>query len=105
MNNITKIIIYCLSSGIVVFFIGFIFLKIKKKKNKIIKDLDKKKNMLENLSIPAELTKVEMIIKNEKIEEKYNNWKERYETIKNDNIVRLNDMIIDLDISTSKKNY
>ena len=61
--------------------------------------------MIENLEIPAELSKVEPIIKNEKIEEKYNNWNERYEELKQDDILRINDMIVDLDISTNRKDY
>ena len=44
-----------------------------------IEQLDREKNMIETAPIPSELAKLETIIKNDKIEEKYNNWLERFE--------------------------
>lgn len=107
MKNIIIDVVVLLVSCIIVFIIGFIILKIKRRKklDSIIEDLDREKNMLENMSIAAELSKLETIKKNDKIEEKYINWQNRYDSIKAEDMGRLNDMIIDLDISTSKKNY
>ena len=78
--------------------------KRKKKMSQYIEKLDREKNMIESAPIFSELSKVEMIIKNEKIEEKYNEWKDRFEKIKEQYIDKINDMVIDLDVS-DKKNY
>ena len=70
-----------------------------------IEQLDREKNMIETAPIPSELAKLETIIKNDKIEEKYNNWLERFESIKTDNIDKINDMLIDLDFVGGKRKY
>ena len=62
----------------------------KKKIAQYIEELDREKNMIESAPIFSELSKVEMIIKNDKIEEKYNEWKERFEKIKEEYIDKIN---------------
>ena len=82
---------------------------IKKKRNskfkQTIERLDKEKNLIESTPILLELAKVETIIKNDKMEEKYKQWQERFENIKNDQIAHITDMIIDLDIFVGNKDY
>ena len=51
----------------------------------------------------SELAKVESIVKNDKMEEKYKNWQKRFEVIKDEKVNLINDMINELDISTSQK--
>ena len=67
-------------------------------KNKI-KSLEVQRNMVASTPVLLELSKVEPIIKNDKMEEKYNQWQERFENIKNDQIAKINDSIIELDIN------
>ena len=81
------------------------FRKRNKNLKKRIELLDREKNVIESAPIMAELAKVETIIKNDKIEEKYNDWQSRFEKIKENNVPIINDMIIDLDFSGSKKKY
>ena len=81
---------------------------IKKRKNLLkvrIEEMDRDKNMLESAPIPSELAKLETIIKNEKIGEKYKEWQERFELIKSDNLNKINDMVIDLDFDGEKRKY
>ena len=82
---------------------------LKRKKNKSFKKqielLDKEKNIIESTPVLSELAKVETIIKNDKMEEKYKNWQERFEIIKVAQISNVNDMITDLDIFLDKKDY
>lgn len=81
----------------------------KKKRNKSYKkqidSLDKEKNIIESTPVLSELAKVETIIKNDKMEEKYKAWQERFEVIKVAQISNINDMITDLDIFLDKKDY
>lgn len=81
----------------------------KKKRNKSYKKqieiLDKEKNIIESTPVLSELAKVETIIKNDRMEEKYKSWQERFEIIKVAQLSNINDMIIDLDIFLDKKDY
>ena len=92
---------------IIIMTIIFLIYRKKEKENikKLIEALDRDKNMIETAPILSELAKMETIIKNDKIEEKYNAWKERFENIKEDNVNKINDMVIDLDLVGEKKRH
>ena len=60
--------------------------KRSKRLKNLIEQLDREKNIIETAPIPSELSKLETIIKNDKIEEKYNNWMERFDLIRTENI-------------------
>lgn len=77
--------------------------KRSKRLKNLIEQLDREKNIIETAPIPSELSKLETIIKNDKIEEKYNNWMERFDLIRTENIDKINDMIVDLDITGGMK--
>lgn len=70
-----------------------------------VENLDKEKNLIASTPVYSELAKVESIVKNEKMEEKYKNWQKRFDVIKEERINLINDMINELDINTSVKNY
>lgn len=72
---------------------------------KEVEELDKEKNMIASTPVLSELAKVESIVKNDKMEEKYKNWQRRFEVIKEDKINLINDMINELDMDTTTKNY
>jgi len=82
---------------------------IKKQRLKRIKEelenLDREKNEIESAPVVSELAKLETLIKNDKLEEKYKRWYETFENIKKQSIPKINDMIIDLDIYIDKKRY
>lgn len=70
-----------------------------------VENLDKEKNIIASTPVYSELAKVESIVKNERMEEKYKNWQKRFEIIKEEKINQINDMINELDMTTSVKNY
>lgn len=72
---------------------------------KEVEILDKEKNLIASTPVLSELAKVESIVKNDKMDEKYRNWQKRFEVIKEEKVNLINDMINDLDISTSQKQY
>ncbi len=79
-----------------------------KKSNKYKKSitfLDKEKNKLESAPVIAELSKVETIIKNEKLEEKYKSWQDTFENIKEEDISNMNDYIFNLDTILEHREY
>lgn len=96
----------------VAIFVLLIFIVISLIKRKKLKEyrrelelLDKKKNEIESAPIVSELAKLETLVKNDKIEEKYKEWFNTFEDIKNNDIPKINDMIIDLDAYLDKKQY
>ena len=78
-------------------------------KNKKIKvQLDKleiEKNKIDSTPIIPELSKVESYLKNEKLEAMYNNWKDRLDVIRTNQIPRITDMLLEADYSLSKMDY
>ncbi len=94
---------------IAVILVTVVLTLLSKHKYKVFREevemLDKEKNMIASTPVLSELSKVESIVKNDKMEEKYKNWQKRFEIIKEDKINVINDMINELDISTNQKNY
>lgn len=107
MENITLTIGTIVVIAIIIIIVVLNILKKKKNKSykKQIDELDKEKNIIESTPVLSELAKVETIIKNDKMEEKYKTWQERFEIIKVAQISNVNDMITDLDIFLDKKDY
>lgn len=78
--------------------------KYKKFRNEV-EQLDKEKNLIASTPVLSELAKVESIVNNDKMEEKYKNWQRRFDVIKDEKVNLINDMINELDISTNQKDY
>lgn len=78
-------------------------------KNKSIKkQLDKlevEKNLLDSSPVIPELSKIESYNKNEKLEAMYNNWKNRLNVIKEEQVPKINDMLLEADYSLQKQDY
>ncbi len=70
-----------------------------------VKNLEIERNMIASTPVLLELSKVEPIIKNDKMEEKYNKWQEKFEDIKTRRLTVIDDMLIDLDIYVDKRDY
>ena len=70
-----------------------------------IKELEKQRNIVASTPVLLELSKVEPIIKNDKMEEKYNKWQDEFLFIKENRLTLIDDMLIDLDIYIDKRDY
>ena len=104
--SVLKLITFVIISVIIITIL-LIVLKNKKsrKYKKKVAFLDREKNLLESAPVVAELSKIETIIKNERLEEKYKEWQESFEKIKEEDISLMNDYILNLDIILEKKDY
>ena len=107
MNGTILIIATYIIVAVLLVVIVLIVSKKRRDKNlqTTIEELDREKNIIESTPILLELAKVETIIKNDKMEEKYKQWQERFENIKANQIAHITDMIIDLDIFLDNKDY
>ena len=99
------VLIVLISIAFVMALICFFIFKRNKKKKMLesIRNLDIKKNVLDSKPVLVELSKIEEIAKNEQLEEKINEFKTRYEEIKTMKIVKINDMIVELDVLVEQK--
>jgi septation ring formation regulator EzrA len=70
-----------------------------------VKQLEVQRNVVASTPVLLELSKVEPIIKNEKMEEKYNRWQERFNDIRENSLAKIDDMLIDLDVYVEKRDY
>lgn len=71
----------------------------------ILKNLEIQRNQIASTPVLLELSKVEPIIKNDKMEEKYNQWRRKFDKIKSDKLSVIDDMLIDLDVYIDKRDY
>ncbi len=99
--------LYIATIIVLLIFIILIFAITKKKKRKkflynTVSRLEREKNLLINVPVLNELSKVEALVKNNKLEEKYNNWKLKFDVIEKDTLPLINDMLIDLDFMVDK---
>lgn len=82
---------------------------IQSKKNKVLKNqleqLEVEKNKIDSAPIIPELSKIENLNKTEKLESMYNNWKDRLDVIRTNQIPKITDMLIEADYSLSKMDY
>lgn len=72
---------------------------------KQLENLEIEKNKLDSVPIIPELTKIESYLNNEKLESMYNNWKDRLDVIRTNQIPKITDMLLEADYSLSQKDY
>ena len=103
-------LLFIISTVIVLAIVITLIITIFKKKHKkyyqdIYDELEREKNLIGSTPVLLELSKLEPIIKNEKMEEKYQKWEERFDIIKNEELPKIDDMLIELDTLLDKKEY
>lgn len=93
--------------ALVIVIIALHFIKLfelKRYKDKI-KSLEIERNVIASTPILLELSKVEPIIKNDKMEEKYNKWNDEFIKLKENKLTLIDDMLIDLDTFIDRQDY
>ena len=108
MSNTVKLLIltYVLLAVAIVTVITIIVTKHNKKRyGEILDTLEREKNLIINANILSELNKVESMINSKDIENKFNEWKRRFDEIKNADIPSLTDNLIMIEDLFSTKKY
>lgn len=90
---------------LIAFVIYFLRSNKSKRIKKILEKLEIEKNKIDSSPIVPELAKVESFLNNEKLEVMYKEWSERLQNIKDNQIPKLTDMILETEYSLSQKNY
>lgn len=106
--EIALLVLVSLSIITIILIVVVLFL-IQNHKNKSIKKqlekLEVEKNLLDSSPVIPELSKIESINKNEKLESMYNNWMNRLNSIREEQVPRINDMLLEADYSLQKQDY
>ena len=77
----------------------------RKKYSEELSNLERDKNLIISAQILAELNKVEGLINNDALREKFENWQERFNKIKNKDLPKITDGLIKLEELFQKKDY
>lgn len=80
----------------------------KKRKNRIneeLTSLEREKNLIISAQILAELNKVEGLINNDQLREKFENWQDRFKKIKDVEVPKITDKLIKLEELFAKHEY
>ena len=107
MDNLTLIMLtlFLLCSGLVIAVLNLMQSKKNKRIKKVLEKLEIEKNELATSPIVPELAKVEGFLNNDKLRELYDEWTKRLNQIKEVQIPRLTDMILDAEYSLSQLDY
>ncbi len=107
MNKTTYIVIGVVVGILVltVFLIVFFKKRMVRKLKLQVQELERQRNLIVSTPVMAELAKIDVIIKNDKLESKYEDWKERYETIKTSRFSHITDLLLNIDALIDEKKY
>ncbi len=107
MPNKLFLMILVITMTIIILFIFLHMIRSHRKKfyKDKVKELEVQRNLIASTPVLIELSKIEPIIKNEKMEEKYNKWQDKFSYLKDNRLNIINDMLIDLDFYVEKRDY
>ena len=107
MDNVTLIMItlFFISSGLVIAVLNFMQSRKNRKFKRTLERLEIEKNKLATSPIVPELAKVEAFLNNDKLKELYDEWTKRLNQIKEVQIPKLSDLILDAEYSLSQMDY
>lgn len=91
---VTAVIVFLVVAVIVFFAVKkHIISKLKKE----LEEIERQRNLIVSTPIMSELAKIEVLLRNDKLESKYEEWKERYEVIKTERFEIITDKLVEVD--------
>ena len=105
--NVTLFLIgiYVLTAIIIIIVLNIMQNFKNKKLKKEIEELEIEKNKIDSTPITPELSKIEAYLKNDKLEVMYSGWKTRLDDIKNNQIPKISDLLIEAEYSLKQSDY
>ena len=106
MNN--TLIIFTIYIVAILFLAIILIIKTSKQNKKMkqtINNLEKEKNLIINAPVLNELSKVEALVKDDKLKYKYDGWQRKFDDIRNSSMPEITDMLIKADSYAEGKNY
>ena len=96
---------YIVSVIIIIVVLNLINRHDRKKYQDQINTLEREKNLIISASILSELNKVEALINNDKMRESLQEWQERFRIIKDEEVPKITDDLIEIEDLFSEKEY
>ncbi len=96
---------YILTMVVVVVVLVIMNKKFKKKITNEINELERDKNLIISSNILSELNKVEALVNNEELKKRYNSWQNRFNSIRDEELPKITDEIIDLQNDYNEREY
>lgn len=105
--NVTLFLIgiYVLTAIIIIVVLNIMQNFNNKKLKKEIEELEIEKNKIDSTPITPELSKIESYLKNDKLEVMYSGWKTRLDDIKNNQIPKISDLLLEAEYSLKQSDY
>ncbi len=100
---ISSVTLICL----IILLISLLIIRKKEQKKyiNVANQLEVNKNKITSTPVLLELSKIEPLIKNDLMEDKYNKWNDRFISIKENKIPKIDDILIDLDMYIENRKY
>lgn len=109
MNTTTFILVailyYVVTVAILILVLNLISRHDKKKYSNEITELERDKNLIISASILSELNKVEPLVNNENMSETYNGWQEKFKKIKDEEVPKITDALIEIEDLFHEQKY
>ena len=105
--NVTLFLIgiYVLAALAIIVVLNIMQTHNNKKIKKQLEELEIEKNKIDSTPITPELSKIESYLKNDKLEVMYSGWKTRLEDIKNNQIPKISDLLLEAEYSMKQSDY
>ena len=102
---ILGILYYIITIVLVVVTLNFLNNRDKKNYRRQLDELEKHKNLIISATLIAELKKVEPLIDNSNMKDTLKKWHERYESLKEEDVSRITDSLIEAEDLYEKRDY
>lgn len=107
--KVNKTLIICTIYIVTVLILIVIFILKNSKQSKKIKEsiskLEKEKNLIINAPVLSELSKVEALVRDDKLKSKYDGWQRKFDDIRNSSMPEITDMLINADSYIDDRKY
>ena len=97
--------IYVVTVIIIVIILNLLQNNKNKKYKTILDKLEVEKNVIDSTPINSEISKIKTFLKNDKLDANLNEWENRFKEIRNKQIPKITDMILEADYSLKQLDY
>ena len=103
--TLVAVSIYIITTIIIVVALNLLQNNQKRKYKNILDQLEVEKNVIDSTPINSEISKIKTFLKNDKLDSSLQEWEEKFKEIRNTQIPKITDMLIEADYSLAQKDY
>jgi len=103
--TLVAVSIYIITAIVIVVALNLLQNGRKRKYKNILDRLEVEKNVIDSTPINSEISKIKTFLKNDKLDASLQEWEEKFKEIRNTQIPKITDMIIEADYSLAQQDY